>query len=195
MQESLAHVLTEIRGCTLCADQLPYGPRPVVQAGPSARLRIIGQAPGRKVHTTGIAWDDPSGDRLRRWLDLTSTQFYDPGTVALTSMGFCYPGKARSGDKPPQRECAARWHPRLDDHLPSIALTVLVGQYAHAYYLGRDRRTSLTDTVRAAEDYLPLGYLPVPHPSPRNQPWLSKNPWFEEDVLPIAQAAVRALHL
>lgn len=195
MPEPLAELLRDIRGCTLCADHLPCGPRPVLQAGPSARLRVIGQAPGRKVHTTGVPWDDPSGDRLRTWLGLTPPQFYDPGKVAVMSMGFCYPGKARSGDKPPRSECVSHWHGTLNNNLLDVRLTVLVGQYAQAHYLRGRRKPTLTETVKAAKDYLPLGYLPLPHPSPRNQPWLAKNLWFEEDVLPIVQTAVRSLAL
>lgn len=195
MQVPLAELLSDIRGCTLCADHLPCGPRPVLQAGPSARLRVIGQAPGLKVHTTGVPWDDPSGDRLRSWLALSPAQFYDPSKLAVMSMGFCYPGNARSGDKPPRRECASHWHEALNDQLMDVRLTLLIGQYAQAHYLRDRRKPTLTETVKAAKDYLPWGYLPLPHPSPRNQPWLAKNPWFEEDVLPIVQTAVRALGL
>jgi uracil-DNA glycosylase len=193
MPDSLAELLSDIRACRLCAD-LPHGPRPVVQAGATARLRIVGQAPGRKVHESGIPWDDASGDRLRGWLGLAPAQFYDPAMVAIVPMGFCYPGKAASGDSPPRRECAPRWHARLAAELPGIALTVLVGQYALAHYLP-DRKPSLTETVRAWRDYLPAGWLPLPHPSPRNQPWLAKNPWFEAELIPQVRAAVRALRL
>jgi len=193
MQDRLAQLLEDIRACRLCAD-LPHGPRPVLQAGGSARLRIVGQAPGRKVHETGVPWNDVSGDRLRRWLGLTPAQFYDPAKVAIIPMGLCYPGKAASGDNPPRRECAPRWHDRLNAELPDIGLTVLVGQYAVAHYLA-DRKATLTDTVKAWRDYLPSGWLPLPHPSPRNQPWLVKNPWFETELVPHVQAAVRALGL
>ena len=195
MPEPLAELLRDIRRCTLCADHLPCGPRPVLQAGPSARLRVIRHAPRRKLHTTGVPCDDPSGDRLRTWLGLTPTEFYDPDKVAVMSMGFCYPGKARSGDKPPRSECASHWHEALNDRLLDVRLTVLVGQYAQAHYLRGRRKPTLTETVKAAKDYLPLGYLPLPHPSPRNQPWLAKNLWFEKDVLPIVQTAVRSLAL
>ncbi|TSD98128.1 uracil-DNA glycosylase family protein [Skermania sp. ID1734] len=191
---TLTQLLVDIRACTLCAD-LPCGPRPVLQAGRSARLRIIGQAPGRKVHQTGIPWDDPSGVRLREWLGLTPAEFYDPDKVAIMPMGFCYPGKAVSGDNPPRTECASQWHPPLNAQMPDITLTLLVGQYAHAYYLGRRRKSSLTETVRAWREYLPDGFVPLPHPSPRNQPWLSKNPWFEKELVPAIQAEVRAMGL
>ena len=193
MPDPLEQLLGDIRACRLCAD-LPHGPRPVVQAGTSARLRIVGQAPGRKVHETGVPWNDASGDRLRAWLGLSTAQFYDPAKVAIIPMGFCYPGKAASGDKPPRRECATRWHARLNVELPSIGLTVLVGQYALAHYLP-DRKATLTDTVRAWRDYLPEGWLPLPHPSPRNQPWLAKHSWFEAELVPQIRDAIRALEL
>jgi uracil-DNA glycosylase len=155
-----------------------------LQAHRSARLRIVGQAPGRTVHETGIPWNDPSGDRLRNWLGLTPEQFYDPRKVAILPMGFCYPGKAVSGDNPPRPECAPRWHEKLNADLPNIALTLLIGLYAQASYLGSRRKAKLGETVRAWSEYLPLGYLPLAHPSPRNQPWLAKNPWFEEELVP-----------
>lgn len=195
MQDRLAELLETIRACRQCAADLPHGPRPVVQADSAARLRIVGQAPGRRVHETGIPWNDASGDRLRAWLGLTSEQFYDPGKVAIMPIGFCYPGKASSGDKPPRPECAPRWHQALNDQLPDIGLTVLVGQYAQAHYLGRLRKATLSDTVRAWQEYLPGGWLPLPHPSPRNQPWLAKHPWFQTELVPQVQAAIRSLGL
>lgn len=178
-EKRLSDLLRNIRACTHCADALPCGPRPVLQAHTSARLCIIGQAPGRKVHETGIPWNDPSGDRLRHWLGLTPEQFYDPSKVAIIPIGFCYPGKAASGDRSPRPECAPRWHSELNSHLPDIGLTLLIGQYAQVYYLGQYRKATLRDTVMAWEEYLPIGYLPLVHPSPRNQPWLDRNPWFE----------------
>ncbi|MBB5708114.1 uracil-DNA glycosylase family protein [Sphingopyxis panaciterrulae] len=193
--DPLARMLGDIRACRRCADDLPCGPRPVVQAAASARLCIVGQAPGRKVHETGIPWDDASGRRLRDWLGLTPAAFYDPAKVAIIPMGFCYPGKAGSGDNPPRPECAPLWHGGLMALLPDIGLTVLVGHYAQAWYLGRGRKATLAETVRAWRDYLPSGFLPMPHPSPRNQPWLVKNPWFEANLVPHVQAAVRALYL
>lgn len=144
MRETLPQLLKNIRACTHCADALPCGPRPAVQAHGAARLRIVGQAPGRKVHETGIPWNDPSGD----WRGLTPGQFYDPRKVAIIPMGFCYPGKAASGDNPPRPECAPRWHEQLNAHLPDIALTFLVGHHAQAYYLGDRRRATLGNTVR-----------------------------------------------
>jgi uracil-DNA glycosylase len=195
MPETLTQLLKEIRACRHCVAHLPWGPRPVVQAHRSARLRIVGQAPGRKVHETGIPWDDASGDRLRRWLGLTSVDFYNPRKVALVPMGFCYPGKSKSGDNPPRPECAELWHQRLDARLTNISLTLLIGSYAHAYYLGDRRKATLGDTVKSWKEYLPQGYLPLPHPSPRNQPWLAKNTWFEEELIPDIQLAIRELNL
>ena len=195
MHKTLPQLLSNIRACNHCADALPCGPHPVVQAHGSARLRIVGQAPGRKVHETGIPWNDPSGDRLRSWLGLTPGQFYDSHKVAIIPMGFCYPGKAASGDNPPRPECAPRWHEQLNAHLPDIALTLLIGHHAQAYYLGDHRKVTLGDTVKAWKEYLPRGYLPLAHPSPRNQPWLVKNPWFEEELVPDLRNVIRALKL
>jgi uracil-DNA glycosylase len=157
MRKTLPQLLRNIRACTHCADTKPCGPRPVLQAHRSARLRIVGQAPNRKVHETGIPWNDPSGDRLRNWLGLTPEQFYDPRKVAILPMGFCYPGKAVSGDNPPRPECAPRWHEQLNAHLPNIALTLLIGRYAQASYLGSRRKATLGETVRAWAEYLLLG--------------------------------------
>jgi uracil-DNA glycosylase len=140
-------------------------------------------------------WNDPSGDRLRNWLGLTPEQFYDPRKVAILPMGFCYPGKAVSGDNPPRPECAPRWHEQLNAHLPNIALTLLIGRYAQASYLGSRRKATLGETVRAWTEYLRLGYLPLAHPSPRNQPWLEKNPWFEEELVRELRSVVRTLKL
>lgn len=195
MPETLQQLLARVRVCTHCAPALPHGPRPVLQAQRQARLRIIGQAPGRKVHATGIPWNDASGDRLRDWLGLTREQFYDPRKVAILPMGFCYPGKAASGDMPPRPECAPRWHGRLNAQLPDIRLTLLVGHYAQAYYLGSRRKATLGRTVRAWKEYLPLGYLPLAHPSPRNQPWLTQNPWFEKQLVAELRRLVRTLEL
>src|ERR1700722_10499821 len=177
-------LLEDIRACTHCAKDLPHAPRPVVQAHEAARLCIVGQAPGRKVHQSGVPWSDRSGDRLRQWLGVPEEDFYDPRKVALVPMGFCYPGKAKSGDKPPRPECAPRWHARLNAFLPDTRLTLLVGRYAQAYYLVERQKRTLTDTVRAWAEYAPLDYLPLVHPSPRNQIWLKKNPWFEKELAP-----------
>lgn len=192
MTDALDTLLHEIRACRICAADLPLGPRPVLNVAAGARLLIVGQAPGARVHASGIPWDDASGRRLRAWLQLADATFYDPARIAIVPMGFCYPGKAGSGDAPPRPECRATWHPRLLPLLPDIGLTLLIGHYAQAYFLGDRRKATLTDTVRAWRDYLPR-HLPLPHPSPRNVAWFKANPWFEAEVLPILQARVRAL--
>src|SRR5690554_3147108 len=181
-------LLREVRACRLCEAHLPLGPRPVVQLGGGARILIIGQAPGTRVHNTGIPWNDPSGDTLRRWLEVGREQFYDPELFAIMPMGFCYPGKGKSGDLPPRPECAPTWHQRILDALPHIELTLLIGQYAQRYYLG-NRYPTLTETVRHWRDFAPT-QLPLPHPSPRNRRWLTQNPWFEREELPALQARV-----
>ena len=191
--ETLNELLAEVRACTACADTLPLGPRPVLRAGTNARLLIVGQAPGTKVHESGIPWNDPSGERLRDWLALDRETFYDESRVAIVPMAFCYPGRhARGGDLPPRPECAPLWHKRISELLPSIELTLLVGQYAQAYYLGKRRGRTLTETVRAWRDYAP-GTLPTPHPSWRVNNWLKKNPWFEAELVPELRARVRLL--
>jgi uracil-DNA glycosylase len=177
----------------LCAAHLPLGPRPVLRASPSARVLIVGQAPGTKVHETGIPWNDRSGDRLRQWLALTSDVFYDEGRIAIVPMGFCYPGRdAKGGDLPPRPECAPAWHPLLRPALGEIRLTLLVGRYAQAYYLGKRARTTMTTTVKEYRDYLPA-FLPLPHPSWRTTLWERNNPWFASDLLPELRARITAL--
>ncbi len=190
---ALADLLGEVRQCRICEADLPLGPRPVLRAAPGARLLIIGQAPGTKVHASGVPWNDASGDRLRDWLRIDREKFYDAGQVAIMPMGFCYPGRlARGGDLPPRKECAPQWHERVLAHLPAVTLTLLVGQYAQAYYLGRRRKKTLTETVAAWRDYLPE-ILPTPHPSWRTTGWQTRNPWFDKDLLPVLRARVRAL--
>ncbi len=183
-------LLTEVRACMLCSCHLPLGPRPVLQALPSARLLIVGQAPGRKVHETGIPFRDASGDRLRDWTGLSDEAFYDARRVAILPMGFCYPGTGKSGDLPPRPECAAAWRERLLAGLKKIKLTLVIGAYAQAYHLPGAKGT-LTEIVSAWRDHLPA-LLPLPHPSPRNQLWLRRNPWFEEELLPVLKDRVRA---
>ena len=190
--ETLPALLQRIRACRLCAAHLPLGPRPVLRARASARLLIVGQAPGTRVHASGIPWNDPSGERLRAWLGIDRDAFYDEARVAIVPMGFCYPGKGRSGDLPPRAECAQTWHPQLLPQLPRIELTLLIGQYAQRYFLGTARGDDLTATVRAYRDYLPR-CLPLPHPSPRNIGWFRRNPWFESEVLPTLRRRVQAL--
>jgi uracil-DNA glycosylase len=177
------NLLKEIRQCTICKDHLPLGPRPIVSAHKDAKIIIIGQAPGIKVHQTGIPWDDPSGKQLRTWLDVTDKVFYDETKIALVPMGFCYPGKGKSGDLPPRPECAPQWHQPLLDFMPNVELVILIGMYAQKYYLKDKAKKTLTETVANYRDYLPK-YLPIPHPSPRNRFWLAKNPWFEKEILP-----------
>jgi uracil-DNA glycosylase len=191
-KHSLQTLLAEVRQCRLCAEHLPLGPRPVLRAGTSARVLIVGQAPGTKVHATGIPWNDPSGDRLREWLGIDRETFYDESRFAIIPTGLCYPGRGRSGDLPPRPECAPKWHPPLLAHLESLELVLLIGQYAQAHYLGERRKPTLTATVQAWREYLPR-YLPLPHPSPRNQLWLRRNRWFEAQVLPPLRERVRAL--
>lgn len=185
-------LLAEIQSCRLCEAHLPLGPRPVLRASGTARLLIVGQAPGRRVHETGIPWNDPSGDRLRLWLGMTREQFYDQRHIAIVPAGLCYPGSGPRGDAPPRPECAPLWHPRLRALMPQIRLTLLIGQYAQAYYLGPRRKRSLRETVQAYREYLPE-FLPLPHPSPRNQLWLKQNPWFEQEVIPVLRAQVRSV--
>ena len=182
-------LLAEIRGCTVCADHLPHGPRPVLSFGSGARVAIIGQAPGSRVHESGVAWDDPSGERLREWTGIATDAFYDPDRIALIPMGFCYPGRGKSGDLPPRPECAPLWHNRVFESLSGIQLRLLVGAYAQAAYLGEARRRTLTESVRAWRE-APSGVFPLPHPSPRNNIWLKKNPWFASDLLPHLRSAV-----
>ena len=187
--EPLGQLLCQIRACAVCADHLELGPRPIVQAAPTARVLVIGQAPGRRVHESGVPWDDPSGRRLREWLGLTDHEFYDPGTVALVPMGFCFLGSTTSGDRPPRPECAPLWHARLLAALGDIRLTVLIGTYALARYLpGSGPR--LTDTVAQWRQHLPDRAV-LPHPSPRNRRWLASNPWFEDEAVPAIRSRVR----
>ena len=187
----LSKQLTEVRACTTCAPHLPLGPRPVLQADARARILIAGQAPGSKVHASGVPFDDASGERLRRWMGLSREAFYDPTLVAILPMGFCYPGTGSSGDLPPRKECAPQWRALLLHAMPLIELTLVIGQYAMAWHLPGETK-NLTETVRAWRDHWPA-VLPLPHPSPRNNIWLKANPWFELDVVPAMQARVRAL--
>lgn len=187
----LIPLLEEVRACKLCAAALPHEPRPVIQAAQQARILIIGQAPGRKVHASGIAFDDASGDRLRAWMGIDKSTFYDVSKIAIMPMGFCYPGKGRSGDLPPRPECAPKWHEQILNALPKIELTLLVGQYAQKYYL-QNQHTSLTENVKNWKDFLPA-FLPMPHPSPRNQLWLKKHSWFEDEVVIYLQSRVAEL--
>ena len=185
-------LLDQIRACRVCAADLPLGPRPVVRADPRARLLIIGQAPGTRVHASGIPWNDPSGNRLRDWLQMDRDSFYDTSRIAIMPMGFCYPGRLeRGGDAPPRPECAPLWHDALRARLPNIKLTLLVGLYAQRHYLNLGRKITLTETVRKAGQYAEHGYFPIPHPSWRSQNWLKKNPWYEAETLQKLRAKLR----
>lgn len=184
----------QIRACDICRADLPLGPRPVFQALPSARILIAGQAPGRKVHETGIPFNDPSGVRLRSWLGVSRETFYDPRIFAIVPMGFCYPGTGTGGDLPPRPECAEIWRAKLLAELPRIRLTLALGRYAQNWHLGSNNKsTTLTDIVRNWQSYLAQDLVPLPHPSPRNIGWFKKNPWFEADVIPVVRARVAQL--
>jgi uracil-DNA glycosylase len=185
-------LLRGVRACTLCAAHLPLGPRPVLQIHPNARILIAGQAPGRNVHKSGIPFQDASGDRLREWMGVDDKTFYDPAQIALLPMGFCYPGTGKSGDLPPRPECAAAWRVKLMALLVNVKLTLIIGQYAHAWHLREQQGPTLTETVQRWREYWPSS-LPLPHPSPRNNIWLKRNPWFEQEVLPPLRRRVRQL--
>lgn len=185
---ALDSLLTDVRACTLCAAHLPLGPRPIVQLQASARILIAGQAPGRKVHETGLPFNDASGDRLRSWLGMSREVFYDANQVAILPMGFCFPGTGKSGDLPPRPECAPAWRAQLLSHLKNLQLILVIGRYAQAYHLPHETGT-LTETVQAWPQYWPHT-IPLPHPSPRNNIWLKRNPWFETELVPALQSQV-----
>jgi uracil-DNA glycosylase len=187
MASKLDALLGEVRACTICAEHLPHGVRPVVQVSRKAPILIAGQAPGRRVHESGVPFDDPSGDRLRDWMGISKDVFYDPEKVAILPMGFCYPGTGKSGDLPPRPECAPEWREKLLAELRGLRLTLVIGQYAMAYHFGKTG--SLTDTVKAWQDHWPE-VVPLPHPSPRNNLWLRRNPWFEKELLPVLREAI-----
>ena len=188
----LDDLLHQIRACRLCEVHLPFGPRPILRAAASAQLQIVGQAPGRRVHETGIPWNDASGNRLREWLQIPREIFYDERRIAIIPTGFCYPGTGPDGDAPPRPECAPLWHPPLLSLLPQIRLTLLIGAHAQAYYLNTRAKKTLTLTVKAYREYLPE-FFPVPHPSPRNQGWLRQNPWFEAEIVPVLRERVSSI--
>lgn len=192
MNEDLEDLATAVRSCRLCADHLPLGPRPVLRPSSTARLLIAGQAPGTKVHQSGTPWNDASGNRLREWLDLPKSVFYDDAKVAIIPQAFCYPGKGPNGDLPPPPICQKTWHPRLHAAMPQIETYVLAGHYAQAYHLGDKRKRTLGETVAAWREYAPL-YFPLPHPSWHNNHWLKANPWFERDLVPVLRDRVRRL--
>lgn len=176
-------LIAEIKNCTICQDYLVDGCRPVFTVHPKSKIIIIGQAPGRRVHESGVPWHDKSGENLRKWLGVTENEFYNEKLFGIVPMGFCFPGTGKSGDLPPRKECAPQWHAPLLEKMTEVKLTLLVGNYAQKYYLGKLAKKNLTTTVMHFEDYLPQ-YLPLPHPSPRNNIWMKKNPWFAKNLLP-----------
>lgn len=187
--QSLSELLVEVRSCTACSEFLPAGPRPVLQATETARLLIVGQAPGSRVHASGVPFDDPSGRRLREWMGVTDAEFHDETRVAILPMGFCYPGRKAGGDSPPRPECARLWRSRILNLLPDIRLTLLVGTYAQDHVLGPGR---MGERVAAFRSFLPR-YFPLPHPAWRSQIWMARNPWFEAEALPELRTRVRAV--
>ena len=189
--QAFSKLLADIRSCTLCADDLPLGPRPILQLGQNSKILVVGQAPGRKVHESGIPFDDASGDRLRNWMGITPESFYDPGCVAILPMGFCFPGTGSSGDLPPRPECAPTWRANVMDQLGDVQLTLVIGQYAQRYHLP-DAGRSVTETVKSWKDHWPT-VVPLPHPSPRNNIWLKNNSWFEDELVPELRRRVAAI--
>lgn len=185
----MENLLTDIRNCTICKAYLPNYPNPIIRASINAKILIIGQAPGKKVQNTSIPWNDLSGKALREWLNVTTKQFYDTNLFAIMPMGFCFPGTGKNGDLPPRKECAITWHKKVLAQMPNIQLTLLIGKYAQNYYLSINAKQNLTETVKNYTGYLPK-YIPLPHPSPRNNIWLKKNQWFKTDVLPLLQIKV-----
>lgn len=189
---TLEALLAAVRDCRACEAHLPLGPRPVLRAGEPARILLVGQAPGVRVHTTGIPWGDPSGVRLRAWMGVESDVFYDESRIAIIPMGYCYPGRGNRGDMPPRRECATLWLDHLLAKLPRIELTLLIGQYAQRHFLASRGKPSLAETAKAWREYAPQ-YIPLPHPSPRNQPWFKRHAWFEEQLIPMLQSRIKTI--
>jgi len=189
---TLESLLAAVRACRACEAHLPLGPRPVLSAAATARILIVGQAPGARVHRTGVPWDDPSGERLRDWMGVSADVFYDESRIAIIPMGYCYPGRGKGGDLPPRPECAQLWLEPLLAKLPMIELTLLIGQHAQRHFLGKRRKASLAETTRAWAQYCPP-YIPLPHPSPRNTPWLQRNSGFEQHLLPELRRRIEAL--
>lgn len=185
-------LLYEIRNSIICKEHLPNHPKPIISASSNAKILIIGQAPGQKVQNSGVPWDDASGKTLREWLHVNSEQFYDTNLFAIMPMGFCYPGMGKSGDLPPRKECAVAWHKKVLAQMPNIQLTLLIGKYAQDYYLLQNAKENLTETVKNHLTYLP-DYIPLPHPSPRNNIWLKKNDWFKFNVIPLLQSTVKTI--
>lgn len=191
-EEVLETLLTQVRACRVCEKHLPLGPNPVVVGDAASRILIIGQAPGIKVHRSGVPWNDVSGDTLRLWLDVDRKTFYNPKNFAIVPMGFCYPGKGKSGDLPPRPECAPLWHSKIFSLMPQVELTLVVGSYAMRRYLPESANLPLTQIVQEF-DFVREKKLPLVHPSPRNKIWQKRNPWFIESVVPVLQERVRRI--
>lgn len=185
-------LINDIRNCSVCEAHLPLGANPIVSFSPQSKIILLSQAPGRIAHEKTKAWDDPSGRKLREWLGVTEAQFYNPNNFAILPIGFCYPGKAKTGDLPPRPECAPLWHTKVLKELKNVKLTILIGSYSQKYYLKDKMKRTLTETVSNFEDYLPE-YFPIPHPSPTNRFWRSKNPWFEELVVSKLKSEVKTI--
>ena len=183
-------LLSEIRDCTVCSEHLPLGPRPIVAGTSKSKIVLVSQAPGRKAHSHNKAWDDPSGRKLREWLGVTDEEFYNPNNFAILPIGFCYPGKGKTGDLPPRKECAPLWHELFWNNLEDVKLTLVIGKYAQDRYLKNFSKGNLTENVANYQEFLPK-FFPLPHPSPVNRFWMTKNPWFESDVLPELKERVR----
>jgi uracil-DNA glycosylase len=189
---TLPILLKAVRECRVCEEHLPLGPRPVLQVGGDARILVVGQAPGARVHASGVPWDDASGERLRTWMGVDKSTFYDDSQIAIIPMGYCYPGRGGGGDLPPRRECAELWLDKLLAKLPSVELTLLIGLHAQRHFLGSRRQSTLTETLRKWENYAP-DHIPLPHPSPRNTPWFQAHPWFEQELVPMLRGSVQRL--
>ncbi len=190
--DNLEVLLRKVRACKHCEANLPQGVRPVLQLGEQAKVLIAGQAPGAKVHASGVPFDDASGERLRDWMGVDKTTFYDKSKIAILPMGFCYPGTGKSGDLPPRKECTELWRREALDLMQNVQLVLVIGKYAIDWHLPKVRKNNLTDTVRAWKTHWPT-HLPMPHPSPRNNIWLKKNSWFERDVLPSLKGRIQEL--
>jgi uracil-DNA glycosylase len=188
----LKELLTEVRACQVCAAKLPFEPRPLLQAEETARILVVGQAPGIRAHQSRLTWNDLSGERLRTWMGIDRKIFYDASRIAIIPMGYCYPGKSKGGDLPPRRECAQLWLDRLLAQLPHIELTLLIGHYAQQHYLKDRCHKTLTETVKNWKEYDPR-YIPLPHPSPRNLAWFKRNPWLEQELLPALRVRIAYL--
>ncbi|WP_378179740.1 uracil-DNA glycosylase family protein [Aquimarina sp. SS2-1] len=185
-------LLSQIRSCTICESNLPKGANPIISVVETSKIALISQAPGLIAHKSGIPWNDPGGKRLKNWLGVSDTEFYDQNNFAIVPMGLCYPGKGNSGDLPPRPECAPLWHNTIFNFLKNLQLIILIGSYSQQYYLKENVKSNLTETVKSYEDYLPK-YFPIPHPSPRNRFWCSNNPWYEKEVIPQLQSRIRQI--